>query len=118
MREFLHVDDLADACLFLMENYSDDSHINVGTGVDLSIRDLAEMIRDIVNPRRHFASTPRSRTARPARCSTSRARDLGWSPSIDLADGIRSTYAWFLAQQAETTALRGVERPRARHAVP
>jgi hypothetical protein len=50
MREFLHVDDLADACLFLMEHYSDDSHINVGTGVDLPIRELAEKIRDVVNP--------------------------------------------------------------------
>ena len=50
MREFLHVDDLADACLFLMENYSDDSHINVGHRVDLPIRDLAEKIRDVVNP--------------------------------------------------------------------
>src|ERR1044071_5197226 len=50
-REFLHVDDLAAACLFLMEHYSDDSHINVGTGVDLSIKELAEAIREVVNPR-------------------------------------------------------------------
>ena len=50
MREFLHVDDLADACLHLMLHYSDDSHINVGTGVDLSIRALAEKIRDLVYP--------------------------------------------------------------------
>src|SRR3954447_25241791 len=50
MREFLHVDDLADACLHLMSNYSDDIHINVGTGVDLSIRELAEKVRDIVCP--------------------------------------------------------------------
>ena len=50
LREFMHVDDLADACVFLMENYSDDSHINVGTGVDLSIRELAEKVRDIVHP--------------------------------------------------------------------
>ena len=49
-REFLHVDDLADACLFLMEHYDGDEHINVGTGEDLSIRELAEMIRDIVAP--------------------------------------------------------------------
>ena len=46
LREFLHVDDLADACVFLMERYSDELHINVGTGVDLSIRDLAEKVRD------------------------------------------------------------------------
>ena len=53
MREFLHVDDLADACVHLMEHYSDASHINVGTGVDLSIRELAEKIRDLVYPRRN-----------------------------------------------------------------
>ncbi len=73
MREFLHVDDLADACLFLMENYSDDAHINVGTGVDLSIRELAEKIRDLVNPKQSWCSTAPSPTARRARCSTSAA---------------------------------------------
>ena len=51
-REFLHVDDLASACVYLMDHYSDDSHINVGTGVDLSIKELAESIRDVVNPER------------------------------------------------------------------
>ena len=50
MREFLHVDDLADACLFLMEHYSDDGHVNVGTGLDLSIRELAEKVRDVMYP--------------------------------------------------------------------
>ena len=50
MREFLHVDDLASACLFLLENYSGDSHINVGTGIDLSIKELAETIQSIVHP--------------------------------------------------------------------
>ena len=51
-REFLHVDDLADACVFLMEHYDEAEHINVGTGEDLSIRELAEMVREIVHPRR------------------------------------------------------------------
>src|SRR5690606_8529845 len=50
MREFLHVDDLADACLFLMENYTEAGHVNVGTGADLPIRELAEKIRDLINP--------------------------------------------------------------------
>ncbi len=72
MREFLHVDDLADACLFLMEHYDGDEHINVGTGEDLSIRELAETIRDIVSPGgRASSSTPQSPTARRASCSTS-----------------------------------------------
>ena len=69
-REFLHVDDLADACLFLMDNYDGDSHINVGTGDDLSIRELAEIVRDSSIPTPSCASTRASPTARRASCST------------------------------------------------
>jgi GDP-L-fucose synthase len=112
MREFLHVDDLADACLFLMEHYSDDEHINVGTGVDLSIRELAETIRDIVNPgaELHFDTSKPDGTPRKV-LDVTKLRELGWSSSITLEDGIRSTYEWFVAQQAETGALRGIGRP-------
>ncbi len=109
MREFLHVDDLADACLFLMENYSDDSHINVGTGVDLSIRDLAEKVRDVVCPE----ATLRFDTSKPDGTprkvlDVTKLNDLGWSPSIDLDTGIRTTYQWFLDQQAVHADLRGI----------
>jgi GDP-L-fucose synthase len=112
MREFLHVDDLADACVFLMEHYSDDSHINVGTGVDLSIRELAEKVRDVVCP----AATVRFDTSKPDGTprkvlDVTKLRDLGWSPSIDLDTGIRTTYQWFLDQQAAHAGLRGVEAP-------
>ena len=112
MREFLHVDDLADACLFLMENYSDDSHINVGTGVDLSIRDLAEKVRDIVCP----DATLRFDTSKPDGTprkvlDVTKLNDLGWSPSIDLDTGIRTTYQWFLDQQAAHADLRGIAQP-------
>ena len=73
-REFLHVDDLADACLFLMDNYEGEQHINVGTGVDLSIRELAEMVRDVVYPEGELGLRHRpSPTARRASCSTSSA---------------------------------------------
>ncbi|MDA0371712.1 MAG: GDP-L-fucose synthase [Actinomycetota bacterium] len=109
MREFLHVDDLADACVFLMENYSDDMHINVGTGIDLSIRDLAQKIRDVVYPDAilHFDTSKPDGTPRKV-LDVSRLRDLGWSPSYDLDRGIRSTYEWFLQQQTSNTALRGI----------
>lgn len=109
MREFLHVDDLADACLFLMEHYSDDSHINVGTGVDLSIRELAEKVRQIVNPGAdlRFDSSKPDGTPRKV-LDVSRLRDLGWSPSHDLDSGIRSTYEWFLEQQSAHASLRGI----------
>ena len=110
MREFLHVDDLADACLFLMEHYSDDEHINVGTGIDLSIRDLTEMVRDIVCP----DATLRFDTSKPDGTprkvlDVTKLNDLGWTAKIDLETGIRTTYQWFLDQQASNAELRGVD---------
>ena len=109
MREFLHVDDLADACLFLMENYSDDSHINVGTGVDLSIRELAEKVRQIVNPSASLRFDTSKPDGTPRKVlDVGRLRNLGWSPSHDLDSGIRSTYEWFLDQQSAHASLRGI----------
>ena len=97
MREFLHVDDLADACLFLLKRYSDDSHINVGSGVDISIRDLAELVREVVYPAAEllFDTTKPDGTPRKV-LDITRLSDLGWRPSIELEAGIRSTYQWFL----------------------
>jgi GDP-L-fucose synthase len=96
-REFLHVDDLANACLFLMDNYDEEGHINVGTGEDRSIRELAELVRDIVHPGAElvFDTTKPDGTPRKV-LDVSQLRSLGWSPTIDLEDGIRSTYQWFL----------------------
>lgn len=95
-REFLHVDDLADACLFLMQNYSDDLHINVGTGEDLSIAELAQTVRQVVYPE----GVPEYDTSKPdgtprKLLDVSRLRALGWQHQIDLAEGIRQTYQWF-----------------------
>lgn len=110
MREFLHVDDLADACLYLMEHYSDDSHINVGTGIDLSIRELAEKIRDVVCPsaQLRFDTTKPDGTPRKV-LDTTRLNDLGWTPTIDLDTGIRATYQWFLDEIATHHELRGID---------
>lgn len=109
MREFLHVDDLADACLYLMEHYSDAGHVNIGTGVDLPIRDLAEMIRDIVCPDAdvHFDHSKPDGMPRKV-LDVSKLNGLGWTPSIDLQAGIKSTYDWFLHQESSTAGLRGV----------
>ena len=98
MREFLHVDDLADACLYLMDHYSESGHINVGTGVDLSIRELAETIREIVNPgaELQWDSTKPDGTPRKL-LDVSRLAELGWKPQIGLREGIEATYDWFLA---------------------
>jgi len=108
MREFLHVDDLADACVFLMENYDDDSHINVGTGKDLAIRDLADLVRSIVHPDAilRFDTSKPDGTPRKV-LDVSRLTELGWSAETELRDGVESTYEWFLAQQALDADLRG-----------
>jgi GDP-L-fucose synthase len=109
MREFLHVDDLASACLHLMRHYSDDIHINVGTGVDLSIRELAEKIRALVYPK----AALRFDTSRPdgtprKMLDVSRLEATGWKPTIDLDTGLRETYQWFLDQEAANVTMRGI----------
>jgi GDP-L-fucose synthase len=110
MREFLHVDDLADACLFLIENYSEDSHVNVGTGVDLAIRELAEKIRDVVNPQARLVFDASKPDGTPRKVlDVSRLKNLGWFPQYDLDAGIRSTYDWFVAQEAMEGELRGMQ---------
>ena len=108
-REFLHVDDLASACLFLLENYSDDSHINVGTGVDLSIRDLAETIRSIVHPEAAIRWDTSKPDGTPRKLlDVSKLNGLGWEPSVGLADGLSETYRWFLETGSAGGDLRGV----------
>jgi GDP-L-fucose synthase len=110
MREFLHVDDLADACLHLMRNYSEASHINVGTGVDLSIRDLAEKVRDLVYPEVELRFDTSKPDGTPRKVlDVSRLLATGWQPRIDLDAGLRSTYQWFLDQQAAHADMRGFD---------
>jgi GDP-L-fucose synthase len=102
LREFLHVDDLADACLYLMEHYDGDAHINVGTGEDQSIRQLAERIRDLVAPdvKIEFDSSKPDGTPRKL-LDVSRLHQLGWRHSIPLDEGLRTTYDWFCEQPGE-----------------
>ncbi|GAC1478236.1 MAG: GDP-L-fucose synthase [Acidimicrobiales bacterium] len=96
-REFLHVDDLASACLFLMEHYDDESHINVGTGVDVTIRELAETVRDVVYPAAELRFDASKPDGAPRKLlDVTRLRDVGWGPQIELRAGIESTYRWFL----------------------
>ena len=105
-REFLHVDDLASACVFLMENYDGEAHINVGTGEDLSIGELARMIRDIVYPQAQIVFDATRPDGPPRKLlDVSRLRDLGWTPKLPLRDGIESTYRWFLDHQADARGL-------------
>ncbi len=91
------MDDLADACLFLMQRYDAAEHINVGTGEDLSIRELAEMVREVVHPAATIRFDPSKPDGMPRKLlDVTRLHALGWKHEIALADGIRSTYAWFL----------------------
>lgn len=96
-REFLHVDDLASACLYLMQNYSSPEIINIGWGEDISILELAELIRGVVGFEGQivFDSTKPDGTPRKL-LDTSRMQALGWKPSITLSVGLKDTYKWFV----------------------
>ncbi|MEK7568561.1 MAG: GDP-L-fucose synthase [Patescibacteria group bacterium] len=95
-REFLHVDDLAEASLFLMQNYNDSSIINVGTGEDVTIKELAEKIKEVVGYRGEIIWDITKPDGTPRKLlDVSKLHTLGWGHSISLNDGISSTYKWF-----------------------
>ena len=100
-REFLYVDDMADACVFLLENYNDEQHVNIGTGIEVSIKQLAEIIKktvsfdgDIVWNTAMPDGTPRKLT------DVSKLHSLGWTHKIDLETGVRLAYDWFVENYA------------------
>jgi GDP-L-fucose synthase len=104
-REFLHVDDLADACVFLMERYDGEEHVNVGTGEDLSIRELAETIRAIVYPEAALTFDTSKPDGMPRKLlDVSRLHALGWRHRLGLQQGIADTYRWFLDHQGSLRA--------------
>jgi GDP-L-fucose synthase len=104
-REFLHVDDLADACVYLMENYSSPEIVNVGWGKDISIRELADLIKDIVGfeGQLKFDSSKPDGTPRKL-LNTERMQALGWRPKIGLQEGIMSTYDWYRQSRDDPNA--------------
>jgi len=102
LREFLHADDLAEACVLLLERYSQAGHINVGSGEELSIRQLADQIAQVVGFTGRLEFDPSMPDGTPRKLmEVSRIRALGWKPRISLTEGIRSAYAWYLANSAE-----------------
>lgn len=101
-REFLHVDDLASACLFLLERYDGADPINVGVGEDLEIRELASLIADVVGFAGRTVFDPSKPDGTPLKLlDVSRLAALGWAPSIRISDGIADTYRWFVEHSSE-----------------
>ena len=96
MREFLHVDDLAEACYTCMEKYDGEEHINVGTGEDVTIKELAETIVDVVGYKNDYEWDTSKPNGTPRKVlNVDKIKSLGWEPKISLREGIESTYEWF-----------------------
>ncbi|MEM9500344.1 MAG: GDP-L-fucose synthase [Pseudomonadota bacterium] len=98
-REFLHVDDLADACVFLLKEYSDHSHVNVGCGEDISILELVRLVNRIVGFKGEIVHDLSKPDGTPRKLlDTGKLTSLGWTPSIPLEQGIAMTYDWFRSE--------------------
>lgn len=105
-REFLHVDDLADALVHLVKYYSESIHINVGTGQELTIRELAETVAEAVGFEGELVFDASKPDGTPRKLvDTTRLQALGWQPKVDLKEGLKTTYQWYLANK---TNARGV----------
>ena len=95
-REFLYVDDLAEALLFLMNNYDEPQHINVGTGEDVSIKELAEIMREVVGYKGKITWNTDVPDGTPRKLlDTTKINKLGWYPVTHLTEGVEKTYSWF-----------------------
>jgi GDP-L-fucose synthase len=100
LREFLHVDDCADALIYIMENYSELEHINVGSGFDLSIRELAETIAEVVGFQGQILSDVSKPDGTPRKLmNADKLKRLGWAPKIGLYEGLISVYEWFQSNE-------------------
>jgi len=104
-REFLHVDDLADSCVFLLQNYSGHDHVNLGCGEDISILELTQLVNEIVGFKGEIVHDLDKPDGTPRKLlDTGRLTALGWRPSISLREGITGTYAWFVDALANEAA--------------
>ncbi len=106
LREFLHVDDLADALVFLLQHYNQSGQINVGSGEEVSIAKLAEMMGEVVGYTGEFSFAPDKPDGAPRKLADSRRlKAMGWRPRTRLVEGLRSTYRWYLdsMQRPQTT---------------
>ena len=105
-REFMHVDDCANACVYLMKTYSGDEQVNVGFGEDITIIDLTRLVCEIVGFEGEITLDPSKPDGTPRKLlSSDKLRALGWTPTIGLREGIETTYAWFREHCAQDTPL-------------
>ncbi|MFZ0695391.1 MAG: GDP-L-fucose synthase [Alphaproteobacteria bacterium] len=106
-REFLYVDNLADALVFLMKTYSADEHVNIGSGSDLSIKELAQLIADTVGFRGDFTFDSTKPDGTPRKLlNVDKLRALGWEAKTDLREGLRRTYEWYLSKSPSASGTR------------
>ena len=97
LREFLYVDDMADACVFLMENYNGEQHVNIGTGEEVSIRELAETIKEVVGFKGKLVFNTEMPDGTPRKLTTvDKLHELGWTHKVGLNEGIKLAYSWFV----------------------
>jgi len=97
LREFLHVDDLADAVMFLMDKYSDLPHVNMGSGIEVTIKNLAELVKEVVGFEGELKWDPTKPDGTPRKLmDSSRLANMGWKPKISLRDGLIGTYKWYV----------------------
>ena len=103
LREFLNVDDLADACLYLMDHYSGNEFFNVGSGKEITILELAEMVKKVTGYQGKIVMDSSKPDGTPRKLTDiSRLKAMGWKPKSDLEEGLKQTYEWYKTNKAET----------------
>ncbi len=106
LREFLYVDDMADACVYLLQNYSGEEHVNIGTGKEITIKALAQMVREIVGFEGDIVWDESMPDGTPRKLlDVSKLHDIGWKEKVSLRDGIRLEYEWYKSQDKEALKL-------------
>lgn len=96
LREFLYVDDMADACVFLLENYDDEQHVNIGTGVEVTIKELAELVKKTVGYTGEIVWNSEMPDGTPRKlCDVTKLHNLGFKHKVDLEEGVKLAYEWF-----------------------
>ena len=106
LREFLYVDDMADACIYLLQNYSGEEHVNIGAGKEITIKELAEMVKEIVGYEGEIIWDDSMPDGTPRKLlDVSKLHDIGWKEKVSLREGIRLEYEWYLSQDKEALKL-------------